>query len=120
LVHPKLLTGGVMDWKSASTKGDGVVTIPDRWLHLHYYEALNILCRMENALRVFVYVVLKGTFKERWADTTLQLADGEQSTIAATAARRLAQAKGFGYLGYEITSPLNVFKQRRAHPNHLL
>lgn len=95
-----------MDWKSASTKGDGVVTIPDRWLHLHYYEALNILFRMENALRVFVYVVLKGTFKERWADTTLQLADGEQSTIAATAARRLAQAKGFGYLGYEITSPL--------------
>jgi hypothetical protein len=95
-----------MDWKSATAKDDGTISIPDRWLYLHYYEALNILFRMENGLRVFVYVVLKNKFKEQWSETALQTADDEQSTIAATAAKRVAQAKGFGYLGYEISSPL--------------
>jgi hypothetical protein len=95
-----------MEWKPAVIKDDGTITIPDRWLLLHYYEALNILFRMENALRVFVYVVLKNKFNEKWADTALQSADDEQSTIAAVAAKRVAQAKGFGYLGYEISSPL--------------
>jgi hypothetical protein len=95
-----------MDWKSATAKDDGTISIPSRWLHLHYYEALNILFRMENALRVFVYVVLKNKFKEKWSETTMHTTDEEQSTIAATAAKRLAQAKGFGYLGYEISSPL--------------
>jgi hypothetical protein len=36
----------------------------------------------------------------------LQTLDEEKSTIAATAAKRIAQAKGYGYLGYEISSPL--------------
>lgn len=89
-----------MDWKSAVTKDDGTVTIPERWLHLHYYEALNILFRMENALRVFVYVVLKNRFREKWPDTALQGTDEENSTVAAVAAKRIAQAKSFGYLGY--------------------
>jgi hypothetical protein len=61
---------------------------------------------MENSLRVFVYVVLKNKFKQKWTDISLQTADDQQSTIAATAVRRVAQAKGFGYLGYEISSPL--------------
>ncbi len=95
-----------MDWKSATVKEDGTVIIPERWLHLHYYEALNILFRMENALRVFVYIVLKGRFKDKWIDTPLQTAEDEQSTISAIAAKRLTQAKGFGYLGYSINSPL--------------
>lgn len=95
-----------MDWKSATTKDDGAVKIPERWLLLHYYEALNILFRMENSLRVFVYVVLKNKYKEKWADTALETLEDERSTIAATAAKRVAQAKGFGYLGYEISSPL--------------
>jgi hypothetical protein len=95
-----------MDWKSANTKDDGAVEIPGRWLYLHYYEALNILFRMENALRIFVYVILKNKFKDKWSETAIQTAEEEQSTIAAIAARRMAQAKGFGYLGYEITSPL--------------
>jgi hypothetical protein len=61
---------------------------------------------MENALRIFVYVVLKNKFHEKWADTTIETTDEEQSTIAKVAARRQAQARGFGYLGYEIASPL--------------
>jgi hypothetical protein len=95
-----------MDWKSATTKDNGAVKIPERWLLLHYYEALNILFRMENSLRVFVYVVLKNKYKEKWAETALETIEEEQSTIAATASKRMMQAKGFGYLGYEISSPL--------------
>jgi hypothetical protein len=80
-----------MDWKSATSKTEGSVSIPKRWLHLHYYEALNILFRMENALRVFVYVVLKNNFHEKWTETVMQTAEGEQSTIESTAAKREAQ-----------------------------
>jgi hypothetical protein len=95
-----------MEWKSATKKEDDTVSIPDRWLHLHYYEALNILFRMENALRVFVYIILKNEHKDKWTEVSLQVNEGEQSTIRATAAQRIAKAKGFGYLGYGINSPL--------------
>lgn len=95
-----------MEWKSATPMSERGVQIPDRWIFLHYYEALNILFRAENALRVFVYVVLKNEFNEKWADSSIQITDDEQSTIAGTANKRIAQAKGFGYLGYEISSPL--------------
>jgi hypothetical protein len=95
-----------MDWESATTKDDGTLSIPGRWLLLHYYEALNILFRMENALRVFVYVVLKNHFHERWEQTNIKTTDDEQTTIASAASKRQAQARGFGYLGYEIASPL--------------
>lgn len=95
-----------MDWQSAKEKDGGAVEIPARWLHLHYYEALNILFRMENALRVFVYVVLKNRYGAKWTETALQTVDDEHSTIAAVAGKRMAQAKGYGYLGYEVSSPL--------------
>ena len=55
-----------MQWQSANKKDDGTLIIPRRWLHLHYYEALNILFRMENSLRVFVYVILKNSLLEEW------------------------------------------------------
>ena len=45
-----------MEWKAAEVQSDGSTKIPERWLHLYYYEALNILFRFENALRLFVYV----------------------------------------------------------------
>lgn len=95
-----------MEWKDAKELEKGGISIPKRWLHLHYYEAINILFRSENALRIFVYVVLKNEKQDKWQDTALQVADSEQSTIAKTAARRIEQAKGYGYLGYDITSPL--------------
>jgi hypothetical protein len=98
--------GDVMDWKSVKVKDGGAIEIPERWLHLHYYEALNILFRMENALRVFVYVVLKNRYRDKWTETALQTIDEEQSTIAAVAAKRIAQARGYGYLGYDVSSPL--------------
>lgn len=94
-----------MRWSSATVR-DEAVKIPANWLHLHYYEALNVLFRAENALRIFVYVVLKSRFKERWVDAQIQTIEEEQTTISAVAAKRIAQARGFGYLGYEINAPL--------------
>jgi hypothetical protein len=95
-----------MDWQPAISKEDGTGYIPSRWLHLHYYEALNILFRMENALRAFVYIVLKNKLKEKWAEASLRTVEDEASTIARIASKRVNQARGHGYLGYEISAPL--------------
>lgn len=95
-----------MDWKTAQIQTGGSLNVPTRWLYLHYYEALNILFRTENALRVFVYIVLKNSVFDKWADTSMQVSEAELSTIGDLAKKRIAQAQGFGYLGYEITSPL--------------
>jgi len=94
-----------MEWKPA-TVSDRLVSIPDRWLHLHYFEALNILFRAENALRVFVYIVLKSVFKSEWDTIQIETQDDQTITIKNAAAKRIAQAEGFGYLGYQIRSPL--------------
>ena len=94
-----------MNWLKSSIVNGGV-KIPPTWLHLHYYEALNALFRVENALRVFVYVVLKNTKRGKWADAQISSDEGAETTIAAIAKRRLTQDDRFGYLGYRITSPL--------------
>mgnify|MGYP003386011725 CR=1 FL=1 len=94
-----------MDWKSAQIKDDGLIKVPERWLHLHYYEALNILFRFENSLRVFVYVILKNDQLEKWAQSSFEL-NGEQKSIKGVAAKRIKQAENFGYLGFEVKSPL--------------
>ncbi|QDP73067.1 hypothetical protein FOG18_11075 [Legionella israelensis] len=95
-----------MEWKNAKKKGEDVIAIPERWLHLHYYEALNILFRAENALRVFVYVILKNQTHDKWTETMLQVTEEKQLTIAAASTARKKQAEGYGYLGYSINSPL--------------
>lgn len=94
-----------MEWKSAKMQ-DGLFNIPKEWLFLHYYEALNILFRTENSLRVFVYTTLKNVLFEKWMEAIVQVSEEEQSTISAIAKKRITQAQGFGYLGYEIMSPL--------------
>lgn len=95
-----------MEWKQPEQLENRAIRIPERWLHLHFYEALNILFRMENSLRVFVYMVLKNKYLAAWQDCTIQLNDQDQTTIKAAANKRISQAQGFGYLGYEIISPL--------------
>ncbi|MFO3308906.1 hypothetical protein SC018_00620 [Legionella pneumophila serogroup 1] len=94
-----------MDWQSAYKNEDDTFDIPMRWLHIHYFEALNILFRMENALRIFVYIILKNQAYDKWANTMVPLEKGQQ-TITNTANDRMNQAEGYGYLGYPIYSPL--------------
>lgn len=95
-----------MDWQQPESRDDGLVKIPGTWLHTHYYEALNVLFRIENSLRTFVFIVLKDTKKLQWAELSMRTEDENDTTIASIAKRRLSQDMAFGYLGYPIASPL--------------
>jgi len=95
-----------MQWEKAILKENQVFEIPNSWLQIHYYEALNILFRIENALRVFVYSILKNEVHEKWIDLNITSDDSEQGTISSIAKKRLSQAENFGYLGYSIKCPI--------------
>lgn len=86
-----------MQWKIV-TKKDGKYDIPFEWLKFHYYDALNTLFKIENSLRVFVYVVLKCKYRERWEERPIQSDAGTQATIASIAKRRINQEEKYGYL----------------------
>ena len=91
-----------MEWKSPVSMPEGAVRIPERWLHIYYYEALNILFRFENALRFFVYVVLKDKLGKDWDQASI----GDSQTIRSETKKRINQAREHGYLGYDVTSPM--------------
>lgn len=95
-----------MKWEKATQKEHQVFKIPNSWLRIHYYEALNILFRIENALRVFVYIILKNEVHGKWIDLNITSDDSEQGTISSIAKKRLSQAENFGYLGYSIKCPI--------------
>ena len=95
-----------MEWKSVTKNQEGLIKIPKRWLHVHYYEAMNILFRFENSLRVFVYVILKNEFLDKWQDCTFSIAGSDPISIKGLAEKRIAQAENFGYLGFNIKAPL--------------
>ena len=95
-----------MEWKDATNTGEGLVKIPKRWLHIHYYEALNILFRFENSLRVFVYSILKNEFLNEWKDCSFAINEGDSKSIKGIAKQRIKQSESFGYLGFDITAPL--------------
>jgi hypothetical protein len=97
--------GGPMDWKSAEADDKGT-NIPSKWLFLHYYEALNVLFRIENALRILVYVVLKNDKRDKWLDISVSSDEADKTTISALAKKRIAQHQMFGYLGYPIDAPM--------------
>ncbi len=95
-----------MDWETAKAKEDGSYEIPYSWVFIHYYEAFNLLFRVENALRIFVYLVLKNEQGQQWADSQVTSEDGSEGTIQAIAKRRISQTRSFGYLGYPIGCPI--------------
>lgn len=80
-----------MEWRSVVKKDDNSVLIPDRWLHLHYFEALNILFRTENSLRVFVYVVLKNLSQDKWDETMVQVSEEKHLSIINIAASKISK-----------------------------
>jgi len=92
-----------MKWKQAEPVKGGF-NIPQRWVYLMYYETFNLLFRIENALRIFVYIVLKNELRDKWADAVI--ADDEQGTLNSLAKKRMSQAQTFGYLGHTITCPI--------------
>ncbi len=95
-----------MEWKPTIRNDHGLLKVPKRWLHIHYYEALNILFRFENSLRVFVYAILKNEYSSKWGDCNFSMPGGETAAIKSLAARRINQADNFGYLGFDIKALL--------------
>lgn len=95
-----------MNWKEAKNTENNIYDLPGHWLKIEYFEALNILFRVENLLRMFVYIILKDEYKDKWKDLSVTSDDDENSTIGAIAKKRLSQDKNYAYLGYVITSPL--------------
>jgi len=91
-----------MEWRPAEAGDNRNFIIPERWLHIYYYEALNILFRFENALRLFVYVVLKRQFGKDWDAAAL----GDGITLRTETKKRIHQAREHGYLGYDVSSPM--------------
>lgn len=99
--------GIYMEWeKPIFNKKTGEYNIPDSWLFIHYYEALNILFRFENALRLFVYIVLKKEFGKKWFDIALETEDGATTTISAISKKRKNMDEKYGYIGYSLYSPM--------------
>lgn len=95
-----------MDWKSPMNIEENKYDLPGNWLKIEYFEALNILFRVENSLRVFVYIILKNEFKEKWCELSITSDDEEKSTINAIAKKRISQDKNYAYLGYILNSQL--------------
>ena len=95
-----------MKWRSGEKDADGKLAIPDGWLFPHYYDGLTVLFRVENALRLFVYLVLKDRYGAKWKDLEIASDEDAKTSIGALAKRRIEQGKTFGYLSYPIQSPL--------------
>lgn len=95
-----------MNWKEAKNIEKNKYELPGEWLKIEYFEALNILFRIENSLRLFVYIILKNEFQDKWDSLSITSDDQEDSVIKAIAKKRLAQDKNYAYLGYVLNSPL--------------
>jgi len=78
----------VMEWKESNNIENNNYNLPGDWLKIEYFEALNILFRIENSLRVFVYVILKNQYKDKWKELSITSDDAETSTIGAIAKKR--------------------------------
>lgn len=91
-----------MQWNQTQLISENNYSVPKNWLHIHYYEALNILFRFENSLRIFVYLILKTNLNENWEDASI----GSGKSIKSETKVRIHQAKNYGYLGEQSNSRL--------------
>lgn len=95
-----------MNWRQAEHKEGNEYIIPGNWMYIQYFEAFNILFRIENALRIFVYIVLKDVFNEKWDELNVSSDEDANSTIGTVAKKRISQDNNFAYLGYSNRNPL--------------
>lgn len=99
-----------MEWEKAEQLDDSTFQIPKCWMFLHYYQAYNVLFRIENALRVFVYLVLKQEYGEQWdlRPVSFGSSTAPNPTIRVLAKERLKISKQYGHLGDAIGSLLQT------------
>lgn len=84
----------------------GALVPPETWLRTHYFEAYNILFRVENSLRTFVYLVLKMQFGEKWQKISVLGEGPEKESVASRTKRLAAQTRKYAYLGHELACHL--------------
>ena len=95
-----------MDWENIEKQEGNAYLVPETWIYIHYYEALNVLFRIENALRLFVFVILKNEKQDDWINIHINSEEEAQKTISVIAKKRISQAKNFGYLSFPISCPI--------------
>jgi len=97
----------MIKWEKAKRNQEsGMYSIPETWLFIHYYEAINLLFRIENSLRLFVYSILKNELKDTWRDVNINSDDSGSGSLEMITRQRLSQSKNFGYLCPPINSPI--------------
>lgn len=90
--------------KSRTTSADQAYwAVPRNWASLSHYEIYSMLYRIENALRVFVYLVLKNTMGSNWR---LAKASGVDRTIDSISKQKQDMAADFGHLAVEASHPI--------------
>lgn len=95
-----------MNWKQHIEKESQVFAIPSNWLKIHYYEALNLLFRIENSLRIFVYTILKTEIADKWTEIAIQEYGKSLGTINSISKMRIQQEMSMGYISYQINCPI--------------
>ena len=95
-----------MEWAQAKQNDEGLIDVPSSWIYITHYEALNILFRIENALRVFVYCILKENYGAQWTGLQISTAETDSIAISRLTSRRISQQQDFAYLGNRIASPM--------------
>lgn len=96
-----------MDWKKAKHLKHNNYNIPINWMHIHYFEAYNILFRLENTLRLLVYIVLKSEFENNWLhEKVVKDRNNNFQSINSVVKFKIKNVEDFEYIGYNIKNPI--------------
>jgi hypothetical protein len=99
-----------VNWQSIQPATKDVHTtwnIPDDYLPTRYYDVYNMVFRLENALRMVVFAVLKTTRGSNWDDVVVRKAKG--TTLADLHKNRLRDASLYGNIGMPTRIPMVYF-----------
>lgn len=87
-----------MRWLRSERNNHFGPTIPGGWLNIRYIEALSILFRIENSLRLYVFCLLKENLGAGWRGVQVADPGGESKSIAQIAKQRATQMLKHGYV----------------------
>ncbi len=96
-----------MKWQSIQPVTKDVHTawsIPDDYLPTRYYDVYNMVFRLENAMRMMVFAVLKATHGSKWGDVVIRKEKG--TTLAGLCESRCKDAYDYGHIGRTSHIPL--------------
>jgi len=96
-----------VNWTKIENTNDWFAkNIPHNWLYSHYYEAFTYAFRIENALRLLVYLVLKSNLKKNWINASISSSQNNSYTIANIFKQKCELDRQVGYIGYEVNYPI--------------